>query len=146
MSFCAGVYDRSPDRFYREVEHSRERERSPAHRHRSRSPRNKSPRKRSHSPRQRSRSPVGTERVRDRDRQKERDRDKGRKRSERDKKEGRLRRGVPPVVENMLSGEFISLSLLFRSTSRDSGGVGAVVRSLLPNPEVPGSIPGLVEG
>ena len=26
------------------------------------------------------------------------------------------------------------------------GGVGAVVRSLLPNPEVPGSIPGQVEG
>ena len=28
----------------------------------------------------------------------------------------------------------------------NSGGIGAVVRSLPPNPEVPGSIPGLVEG
>ena len=27
-----------------------------------------------------------------------------------------------------------------------NGGVGAVVRSLPPDPEIPGSIPGLVEG
>ena len=34
-----------------------------------------------------------------------------------------------------------------RRVSVSSGGVGAVVRSLTPNPEVPGSIPGLlVEG
>ena len=46
----------------------------------------------------------------------------------------------------------LSQEVFFRSQGRGggggtiSGGVAAVVRSLLPNPEVPGLILGLVEG